>query len=60
MEELITNGTADMISLSRPFIREPDLVNKLSAGQMKAACVSCNLCFNPQGLKCRYEGPAPQ
>jgi len=57
MEDLIANGTADMLSMSRPFVREPDLINKLAAGQKKATCVSCNACFNPQGLKCRYEGP---
>ena len=60
MESLIADGTADMVSLSRPFVREPDLVNKLAAGQKKATCVSCNACFNPAGLKCRYEGPVPQ
>ena len=60
MESVLAEGTADMISMSRPFIREPDLVNKLAAGQPKATCVSCNLCFNPQGLSCRYEGPARQ
>jgi 2,4-dienoyl-CoA reductase-like NADH-dependent reductase (Old Yellow Enzyme family) len=58
MESLIADGTADMISLSRPFVREADLVNKLAAGQPKVTCVSCNACFNPQGLKCRYQGPA--
>ena len=60
MEGLIADGTADMVSLSRPFVREPDLVNKLAAGQKKSTCVSCNACFNPAGLKCRYEGPVPQ
>jgi 2,4-dienoyl-CoA reductase-like NADH-dependent reductase (Old Yellow Enzyme family) len=60
MESLIADGTADMVSLSRPFVREPDLVNKLAAGQTKSTCVSCNACFNPAGLKCRYEGPVPQ
>ena len=58
MESVLAAGTADMISMSRPFVREPDLVNKIAAGQTKATCISCNLCFNPQGLKCRFEGPA--
>lgn len=56
MDSVLTEGTADMVSLSRPFVREPDLVNKLAAGQAKASCVSCNLCFNPEGLKCRFQG----
>mgnify|MGYP001810239085 CR=1 FL=1 len=58
MESLIEDGTADMVSLSRPFVREPALVNQLAAGQAKVTCVSCNACFNPEGLLCRYAGPA--
>lgn len=58
MESVIDRGVADMVSLSRPFVLEPDLVNKLAAGQKKAKCVSCNACFNPEGLKCRYAGPS--
>lgn len=54
MEANLAQGKADFISLSRPFVREPDLVNRLAAGQEKAACVSCNACFNPKGLRCRF------
>jgi 2,4-dienoyl-CoA reductase-like NADH-dependent reductase (Old Yellow Enzyme family) len=60
MESVIDQGIADMVSLSRPFVRELDLVNKLAAGQAKVTCVSCNACFNPEGLKCRYAGPSLQ
>ena len=46
MEELIENGTADVVSMSRPFIREPNLVKRIETGQTDAAaCVSCNKCF---------------
>jgi 2,4-dienoyl-CoA reductase-like NADH-dependent reductase (Old Yellow Enzyme family) len=45
MEEVLQEGSADLISLSRPFIREPDLARKLESGQEEAACVSCNKCF---------------
>lgn len=32
--------------MARPFIREPDLVEKLRAGKIvSAACTSCNLCY---------------
>lgn len=55
MEGLLQNGYADMIALSRPFIKEPNLVERLRAGQVKAKCISCNACFNPAGLACRYE-----
>ncbi|MEN6565711.1 MAG: NADH:flavin oxidoreductase [Veillonellales bacterium] len=56
MEDLITRQTTDLISLSRPFVKEPDLVNRLRHSQTKAACVSCNACFSPNGLQCYYTG----
>ncbi|KJU87607.1 hypothetical protein MBAV_000202 [Candidatus Magnetobacterium bavaricum] len=36
---------ADLISLSRPLIREPDLPDKLRDGKEKADCISCNGCM---------------
>ena len=60
MESILQEGKADFISLSRPFVREPDLINRMAAGQLKATCVSCNACFNPKGLRCYYEGPGAQ
>ncbi len=53
MEDVVTSGAADLVALSRPFVCEPDLVNRLRQGQAKATCVSCNACFNPAGLQCR-------
>ena len=60
MDSVIDSGTADMISLSRPFVREPDLVNKIAAGQTRVTCISCNACFNPQEIKCMLDNPARQ
>ncbi len=59
-EKLIVDGTADYISMSRPFIREPDLINRWQSGDIrKAKCVSDNLCFNPgragKGIYCVTE-----
>jgi 2,4-dienoyl-CoA reductase-like NADH-dependent reductase (Old Yellow Enzyme family) len=46
MEEILSNGFADFISMSRPFIREPNIVNKIEEGKADSvACVSCNKCF---------------
>jgi len=45
MENVIQEGIADMVSMSRPFIRELDLPNKIKAGKTKADCISCNVCF---------------
>lgn len=46
MEEVIEKGYADFISMSRPFIREPNIVNRIKDGKADAvSCVSCNKCF---------------
>ena len=44
-ENLLKKGDADLISLSRPLIREPDLPNKFMAGKDRADCISCNNCM---------------
>ncbi len=45
-ERLIDDGTADYISMCRPFISEPDLVNRWKSGDhRKSACSSCNHCI---------------
>ncbi|GAB4407459.1 MAG: NADH:flavin oxidoreductase [Thermodesulfovibrionales bacterium] len=50
MEDVLQKGEADMISLSRPLIREPDLPNKFRKSKKKADCISCNGCMNLQKL----------
>lgn len=46
MEAIVENGVADFISMSRPFIREPFLVNKIKDGTLdQVSCVSCNRCL---------------
>ncbi|HET6513666.1 MAG TPA: NADH:flavin oxidoreductase [Thermodesulfovibrionales bacterium] len=44
MEEVLKKGYADLVSLARPLIREPDLLERLREGKTKADCVSCNGC----------------
>jgi len=45
-EKLVADGTADFISMSRPLIREPDLVNRWKSGdRRKALCRSDNACY---------------
>jgi 2,4-dienoyl-CoA reductase-like NADH-dependent reductase (Old Yellow Enzyme family) len=56
-ERLVKEGVCDFISMSRPFIREPDLVKRWQSGdRRKATCISDNLCFGParsgEGLYC--------
>lgn len=46
MESLVASERADFISMARPFIREPDLVERLQSGaETSPACVSCNICL---------------
>ena len=59
-DQLIDEGVADYISMCRPFIREPDLINRWRAGDLrKAACISDNKCFSPamagEGIYCVTE-----
>ena len=54
---LVDEGVADYISMSRPFICEPDLINRWKAGNhKKAACISCNNCVEQakkgKGISC--------
>ncbi len=56
MEQMISEGHADMVSLCRPLICEPDLVTKMRNGETEVSrCVSCNLCSDESGIKCNYE-----
>lgn len=59
MEEIVSNGEADFISLCRPLIREPHLIKDWESGDRhRATCVSCNLCGRALGegkpLACRF------
>jgi len=44
-EEILQKQEADLISLSRPLIREPDLPKKWMKGKEKSDCISCNECM---------------
>jgi 2,4-dienoyl-CoA reductase-like NADH-dependent reductase (Old Yellow Enzyme family) len=59
-ERLIDEGAADYISLCRPLIREPDLINRWKSGDLsRATCLSDNMCFIPArkgaGIYCLTE-----
>jgi 2,4-dienoyl-CoA reductase-like NADH-dependent reductase (Old Yellow Enzyme family) len=52
-EKFVREGRVDMISLSRPFIRDPFLVKNFREGRVsKSECISCNKCMNPRGIRC--------
>lgn len=59
MRKILEEGAADLIGLSRPLIKEPDLPNRIRGGDFRRAeCVSCNNCSGPSGrepTKCRLK-----
>lgn len=59
-EELLREGTADFISMCRPFIRENSLISRWKMGdKRRASCVSCNGCAKVSGdglgIRCVFE-----
>ena len=60
MEAVIQKGEADFVSLSRPLIREPNIINEWENGiRHKATCISCNKCLEAlrdgEGLQCKQQ-----
>ncbi len=43
-EQVLAEGDADMVSMARPFLADPDFVNKAAAGHSEAinTCIGCN------------------
>ena len=43
-EEVLAEGCADMVSMARPFLADPDFVRKAAGGRAKeiAPCIACN------------------
>lgn len=57
MEDVLNKTKIEMISLSRPLLREPDLPNKMKADySVISKCVSCNACYSSPSHKCIFRG----
>jgi 2,4-dienoyl-CoA reductase-like NADH-dependent reductase (Old Yellow Enzyme family) len=58
VEDIIEKQKADYVSMCRPFIIEPDLVNKFESGkQTESRCIDCGYCLPGaigQPLRCYY------
>lgn len=55
-QEMVERGLVDLVAMSRPFIRDPLLVQHFQKGLTAASdCISCNKCFNPRGIRCARE-----
>jgi 2,4-dienoyl-CoA reductase-like NADH-dependent reductase (Old Yellow Enzyme family) len=60
MEEIVQNKEADFISLSRPLINNPRIINEWESGsRRRAGCISCNKCLEAlrdgEGLSCKQQ-----
>lgn len=45
-ERFVKDGVVDFISLSRPLIREPDLIRRWESGDLRpSGCLSCDCCY---------------
>jgi 2,4-dienoyl-CoA reductase-like NADH-dependent reductase (Old Yellow Enzyme family) len=60
VERLVNDHMADYISMCRPFIREPGLINRWRSGDLsKATCLSDSKCLRPalagKGVYCVVE-----
>jgi len=55
--EILESGDADLISMCRPLIREPDLIVRWKRGETDTAkCISCNNCIPRDNiLSCNEE-----
>ncbi len=59
-EHLVEDEVADYISMSRPLIREPDLINRWRSGDYSSSeCISDNNCFrtldSDKGVYCKVK-----
>jgi 2,4-dienoyl-CoA reductase-like NADH-dependent reductase (Old Yellow Enzyme family) len=60
INDILSGELADYVSMARPFIREPGLINRWKAGDTRRAkCISCNGCFETGlkglGISCKVE-----
>jgi 2,4-dienoyl-CoA reductase-like NADH-dependent reductase (Old Yellow Enzyme family) len=59
---IIVDKGIDFVSLCRPFIIEPDIVNRFRQGQESSRCINCGYCLigvTANKLRCYY-GRIPQ
>ncbi|MFH1227616.1 MAG: NADH:flavin oxidoreductase [Planctomycetota bacterium] len=55
MEKVVSGKGINLVSMSRPFIIDPQFGLKLKKGKTTSTCVSCNLCLGKKGepVRCR-------
>ncbi len=56
MDRILNQTKIELLSLSRPLIREPDLPKKFLSGVKNSKCISCNACYSTPAHRCIFEG----
>lgn len=57
MERILNQTKIELLSLSRPLVREPDLPKKFLKEVSDASkCVSCNACYSTPAHRCIFRG----
>ena len=55
MNGVINKEGIEMLSISRPLVREADLIKRWKNGDTSPAqCVSCNMCYQTPGHRCIF------
>lgn len=57
IQTIIADKGIDFVSLSRPFIIEPDIVKRFQQGQQRSRCIDCGYCLigvTGNKLRCYY------
>ncbi len=55
MDTILNDSKIEFLSISRPLVREPDLVKRWQAGDTAPAkCVSCNSCYRTPCHQCIF------
>jgi 2,4-dienoyl-CoA reductase-like NADH-dependent reductase (Old Yellow Enzyme family) len=57
IKTIISDKGIDLVSLARPFIIEPDIVNRFQQGQESSRCINCGYCLigvTANKLRCYY------
>lgn len=55
IDQVLNDTKIEYVSLSRPLIREPDLIRRWQQGDTAPSlCVSCNACYSTPGHQCVF------
>ncbi|WP_461204913.1 NADH:flavin oxidoreductase [Clostridium sp. DL1XJH146] len=56
MDSILNSTKIQYFSMCRPFIREPNLINRWQSGdKSKAKCISCGKCYSENGVRCIFQ-----